>query len=116
MRPSLISSAKWQSTSCPLENLRSGGTSSRQRGGSTNGQRVWKRQAAGGFAGLGKSPASRIGSRCREEVPPLRKFSSGHEVACHFAEEIKEGRIKPREREPVFALPAPEPVEEPPPV
>ena len=55
-------------------------------------------------------------TRCREEVPPLRKFSSGHEVACHFAEEIKEGRIKPREREPVFAPPAPEPVEEPPPV
>jgi peptide/nickel transport system ATP-binding protein len=55
-------------------------------------------------------------TRCREEVPPLRKFSSGHEVACHFAEEIKEGRIKPREREPVFEPPAPEPVEEPPPV
>jgi peptide/nickel transport system ATP-binding protein len=55
-------------------------------------------------------------TRCREEVPPLRKFSSGHEVACHFAEEIKEGRIKPREREPVFAPPAPEPVEAPPPV
>jgi peptide/nickel transport system ATP-binding protein len=55
-------------------------------------------------------------TRCREEVPPLRKFASGHEVACHFAEEIKEGRIKPREREPVFAPPAPEPVEEPPPV
>ena len=37
-------------------------------------------------------------TRCRDEVPPLRKFSSGHEVACHFAEEIKEGRIKPHER------------------
>ena len=45
-------------------------------------------------------------TRCREEVPPLRKFSSGHEVACHFAEEIKEGRIKPHEREPVFEVPA----------
>ena len=54
-------------------------------------------------------------TRCREEVPPLRKFSSGHEVACHFAEEIKEGRIKPHERAPVFEAPLPEPVEEPPP-
>jgi peptide/nickel transport system ATP-binding protein len=55
-------------------------------------------------------------TRCREEVPPLRRISSGHEVACHFAEEIKEGRIKPRERAPVFEPPALEPVEEPPPV
>ena len=54
-------------------------------------------------------------TRCREEVPPLRKFSSGHEVACHFAEEIKEGRIKPHERATVFEVPLPEPVEEPPP-
>ena len=30
-----------------------------------NGQRVWKRQAAGGFAGLGRSPASMIGSALR---------------------------------------------------
>ncbi len=55
-------------------------------------------------------------TRCREEVPPLRKFSSGHEVACHWAEEINEGRLKPREREAVFETPLPEPVEEPPPV
>jgi len=55
-------------------------------------------------------------TRCREEVPPLRKFSSGHEVACHFAEEIKEGRIKPHERAPVLEVPRPEPVEAPPPV
>ena len=54
-------------------------------------------------------------TRCREEIPPLRKFSTGHEVACHFAEEIKEGRIKPHEREPVFERALPEPVEEPPP-
>src|SRR3954470_8949529 len=38
-------------------------------------------------------------SRCREEVPPLRKLSTGHEVACHWAEDIQAGRIKPRERE-----------------
>jgi hypothetical protein len=29
---------------------------------------VWKRQAAGGFAGLGKSPANRIGSRRRSMI------------------------------------------------
>jgi oligopeptide/dipeptide ABC transporter ATP-binding protein len=52
-------------------------------------------------------------TRCREEVPPLRKFSSGHEVACHFAEEIMEGRIKPREREVVLEQPLLEPAAEP---
>src|SRR4029453_18820979 len=41
-------------------------------------------------------------TRCRDEVPPLRRLSSGHEVACHWAEEIKEGRITPRERAPVL--------------
>ncbi|HEX9378452.1 MAG TPA: ABC transporter ATP-binding protein [Gaiellaceae bacterium] len=55
-------------------------------------------------------------TRCREEIPPLRKVSSGHEVACHWAEEIDEGRIKPRGRELVLEPPRPEPVEEPPPV
>src|SRR5205807_2422767 len=28
-------------------------------------------------------------TRCREEVPPLRQLATGHEVACHWAEEIK---------------------------
>jgi len=55
-------------------------------------------------------------TRCREEIPLLRKLSSGHEVACHWAEEINEGRIKPREREAVLEGPRPEPVEAPPPV
>jgi oligopeptide/dipeptide ABC transporter ATP-binding protein len=55
-------------------------------------------------------------TRCREEVPLLRRLSDGHEVACHWAEDIKEGRIKPREREPVLEPPLPEPVEAPPPV
>jgi peptide/nickel transport system ATP-binding protein len=55
-------------------------------------------------------------TRCREEAPPLRRLESGHEVACHWAEEIKEGRITPHEVEPVFdpGLQPPEPV--PPPV
>ena len=55
-------------------------------------------------------------TRCRDEIPPLRKLADGHLVACHWAEEIKEGRIKPREREPVLEAPMPERVEEPPPV
>jgi peptide/nickel transport system ATP-binding protein len=55
-------------------------------------------------------------TRCRDEIPPLRKLSSGHEVACHWAEEIKEGRIKPREREAVLEAPREEQLEAPPPV
>jgi peptide/nickel transport system ATP-binding protein len=55
-------------------------------------------------------------TRCRDEVPPLRTLSDGHDVACHWAEEIKAGRLKPHEREPVFEPGLPEPVEGPPPV
>ncbi|MDF2751815.1 MAG: appF [Gaiellaceae bacterium] len=54
-------------------------------------------------------------TRCREEVPALRALASGHTVACHWAEEIEAGRIRPHEVEPVFQAPLPEPVEEPPP-
>jgi peptide/nickel transport system ATP-binding protein len=49
-------------------------------------------------------------------MPPLRELFPGHTVACHWAEEIKAGTLKPREREPVFEPGLPEPVEEPPPV
>ena len=35
------------------------------RVGCTNGQRVWKRQPAGGFAGLGMSPSSTMRLRAR---------------------------------------------------
>jgi peptide/nickel transport system ATP-binding protein len=55
-------------------------------------------------------------TRCRDEVPPLRELAPGHTVACHWAEEIKAGRIRPHEIEPVFdpgLIPA---AEEPPPV
>jgi len=41
-------------------------------------------------------------TRCKTEVPPLRKLGEGHFVACHWAEEIKAGRIKPHEVEAVF--------------
>jgi peptide/nickel transport system ATP-binding protein len=55
-------------------------------------------------------------TRCRDEVPPLRPLFTGHDVACHWAEDILEGKIKPREREPVLEAPLPEPVAGPPPV
>src|SRR5438309_2351643 len=55
-------------------------------------------------------------TRCRTEVPPLRKLADGHEVACHWAEDIKEGRITPHEVEPVFEPGLLERPEEPPPV
>jgi len=55
-------------------------------------------------------------TRCRDEIPPLRKLAEGHEVACHWAEDIKEGRITPREREPVFEPGPQEAPEGPPPV
>jgi peptide/nickel transport system ATP-binding protein len=57
-------------------------------------------------------------TRCREEIPPLRMLSSGHEVACHWAEDIQAGRLKPRERELVVVEQPVElaPLEEPRPV
>jgi oligopeptide/dipeptide ABC transporter ATP-binding protein len=55
-------------------------------------------------------------TKCRDEVPPLRALAPGHEVACHWAEQIKAGQITPREREPVFEPGPQEEVYEPPPV
>jgi peptide/nickel transport system ATP-binding protein len=55
-------------------------------------------------------------TRCRDEVPELRELSSGHTVACHWAEDIKDGRIQPKEVEPVFDPGVLAPVEGPPPV
>ena len=40
-------------------------------------------------------------SRCRDEEPLLRELE-GHQVACHWAEDIKAGRIAPKSRAPVF--------------
>jgi peptide/nickel transport system ATP-binding protein len=34
-------------------------------------------------------------TRCHDEVPELRQLRAGHTVACHWAEEIQQGRIKP---------------------
>jgi peptide/nickel transport system ATP-binding protein len=55
-------------------------------------------------------------TRCRDEVPPLRKLSSGHSVACHWAEDIKAGEIEPKEVEAVFDPGVLAPAWEPPPV
>jgi peptide/nickel transport system ATP-binding protein len=52
-------------------------------------------------------------TRCREERPPLRRLESGHEVACHWAEKISSGEIKPADRAPVFDPGMPELVPEP---
>jgi peptide/nickel transport system ATP-binding protein len=40
-------------------------------------------------------------TKCRDDVPPLRE-TEGHLVACHWAEQIKAGEIKPKRIEPVF--------------
>jgi peptide/nickel transport system ATP-binding protein len=55
-------------------------------------------------------------TRCRDEVPPLRELEPGHTVACHWAEEIKAGRIRPHDVEPVFEPGLIPPAHEPPPV
>jgi len=54
-------------------------------------------------------------TRCRDDVPPLRALAPGHTVACHWAEQIKAGEIKPKEREPVFEAGVQDPAYEPPP-
>ena len=55
-------------------------------------------------------------TRCKDEVPPLRQLATGHEVACHWAEEIKAGHIKRHELKPVFEPGPQEAALEPPPV
>jgi peptide/nickel transport system ATP-binding protein len=54
-------------------------------------------------------PACRFHTRCPyvqpklcTEVPPPLRPLEGHMVACHFAEQIKAGEIRPREREVVW--------------
>jgi peptide/nickel transport system ATP-binding protein len=42
-------------------------------------------------------------TKCRDDTPPLRSLGrEDHVVACHWAEEIKAGRIQPQMREAVF--------------
>jgi oligopeptide/dipeptide ABC transporter ATP-binding protein len=54
-------------------------------------------------------------TRCRDEVPPLREIGRGHLVACHWAERIASGELRPQARDPVFEPGTPEPVDVPPP-
>jgi peptide/nickel transport system ATP-binding protein len=53
---------------------------------------------------------------CRDEVPQLRALTPDHVVACHWAEDIKAGRIEPHEVEPVFDPGIIAPADAPPPV
>jgi peptide/nickel transport system ATP-binding protein len=55
-------------------------------------------------------------TRCRDEVPPLRKLESGHFAACHWVEDIKAGRIEPHEVETIFEPQTAPAAYEPPPV
>ena len=54
-------------------------------------------------------------TRCKTDVPELRKLGEGHVVACHWAEDIKAGRIQPKEITPVFDPGVVRPLEGPPP-
>ena len=53
---------------------------------------------------------------CRDEEPLLRKLGPDHVVACHWAEDIKAGKIEPKQVEPALVVPKAEPAWEPPPV
>ncbi|MFD0782894.1 ABC transporter ATP-binding protein [Micromonospora azadirachtae] len=44
-------------------------------------------------------------TRCADERPALREVLSGHRVACHYAEEIAAGKIRPHEVEPEIVRP-----------
>jgi len=56
-------------------------------------------------------------TRCRDEAPLLRPVDdSAHVVACHWVEDIRAGRLRPQEREPVFDAGLQEAPPEPPPV
>ncbi|MEV0057706.1 ABC transporter ATP-binding protein [Saccharopolyspora shandongensis] len=48
----------------------------------------------------------RQATRCDTERPELRELKPGHRVACHYAEEIRDGRLKPHEVEAEAVNPA----------
>ena len=62
MPPAGVFSGKWQATWCPGFSSASGGSWVRHTSWAFQ-QRVWNRQAGGGFSGLGTSPVSRMRSR-----------------------------------------------------
>jgi peptide/nickel transport system ATP-binding protein len=55
-------------------------------------------------------------TRCKTEPPELRKLADGHLASCHWAEDIRDGRIQPKKVEPVVQEPMLAPAPEPPPV
>jgi oligopeptide/dipeptide ABC transporter ATP-binding protein len=50
-------------------------------------------------------------TRCRDEEPVLREIGPGHVAACHWAEDIRDGKLHPAEAAPVAADLEPEGVE-----
>jgi peptide/nickel transport system ATP-binding protein len=55
-------------------------------------------------------------TRCKDDEPPLRRLGADHVVACHWAEDIRAGKIQPMEVTPEFVQPKAAPAWEPPPV
>jgi peptide/nickel transport system ATP-binding protein len=55
-------------------------------------------------------------TRCRDDEPPLRRLAPDHVVACHWAEDIRDGKIRPQEIKPELVQPEAAPAWEPPPV
>jgi peptide/nickel transport system ATP-binding protein len=53
-------------------------------------------------------------TRCKTEPPELRKLADGHLASCHWAEDIKDGRIQPKKVEAVAEEPLLPPAPEPP--
>ncbi len=53
-------------------------------------------------------------TRCADEEPVLRTLE-GHQVACHYAEDVKAGRLKPHTRPPILE-PGPQPAAYVPPI
>jgi peptide/nickel transport system ATP-binding protein len=39
-------------------------------------------------------------TRCHDEIPTLRELAPGHTVACHWAEDIRAGHLRPQELTP----------------
>ena len=44
-------------------------------------------------------------TRCAQERPELRELAPGHRVACHYAEDIRDGRVQPHEVDPELVRP-----------
>jgi peptide/nickel transport system ATP-binding protein len=54
-------------------------------------------------------------TRCHDEEPELRRLAQGHVAACHWAEDIKAGKLKPKQVKPELVQPTVAAAWEPPP-